>query len=255
MTRAASGSSAKGGRTIVVGDVHGCADELEALLDKLALKRGDRLFLVGDLVVRGPSPNRVLQLVREVGGVAVCGNHEWRLLKWRELDSRRPKAKPALAEVDERLLASKMLRSTAADIDDEGWEQLERLPLWVEVPEHELLIVHAGLVPGVRLKKQTERNLLYMRGITSDGKPTEKRGAGVLWGKKYEGPMHVVFGHNARATPQLHPFATGIDTGCVYGGRLTALVLPEARKVPRSVEARRKLLVSVKARRPYQAIK
>ena len=117
MTRAASGSSAKGGRTIVIGDVHGCADELEALLEKLALKRGDRLFLVGDLVVRGPSPNRVLQLVREVGGVAVCGNHEWRLLKWRELDRRRPKAKPALSEVDERLLASKMLRSTAADID------------------------------------------------------------------------------------------------------------------------------------------
>lgn len=243
-------------RTIVIGDVHGCARELDALLEKLGPGRGDRVLMVGDLVVRGPKPNRVLQLVREVGGVAVRGNHEWRLLKWRELQrARRPRRGEAdLSPTDQRILASKSLLETAREIDEEGWAQLERMPLWAEIPEQELLVVHAGLLPGLDLEAQRERVLLHIRGIKKDGHPTERRDEGVLWGKRYEGPLHVVFGHNAQTKPQHHRFATGIDTGCVYGGRLTALVLPEGRKMPRSAEGQKKLLVSVKARRTYQAI-
>lgn len=244
------------GRTIVVGDVHGCARELGVLLDKLAPTRGDRVFFVGDLVMRGPMPNDVLRLVREVGGVSVRGNHEGRLLLWRDLQARRSKkrASPQLDPYEERVLASKMLRATAAELDDDAWAQLEAMPLWLEVPEHELLVVHAGIVPGVRLSKQHERDLLHMRGLRKDGTPTERRDEGVLWGKRYEGPPHVVFGHNANTKPQLHPWATGIDTGCVYGGKLTALVLPEGQLVPRGAKAREKYLLSVKARRTYQAI-
>lgn len=243
------------GRTIVVGDVHGCARELGLLLEEVAPVRGDRVFFVGDLVMRGPAPNEVLRMVREVGGLAVKGNHEWRLLRWRELAERRSKRKTAIESVqDERILASKMLRATAAEIDEEGWQQLDRMPLWLEVPEQELLVVHAGIVPGVPVAKQVERNVLHMRGITKDGSPTERRDEGSLWGKHYEGPLHVVFGHNAQTKPQLHRYATGIDTGCVYGGKLTALIVPEGRTVPKGADARKKLLVSVKARKTYQAI-
>jgi len=243
-------------RTIVIGDVHGCARELALLLEKLRPTRGDRVFMVGDLVMRGPAPNEVLKLVRAVGAIAVRGNHEGRLLKWRDLQrTRRPKKAAPLSEYEERLMGNKMLRATAEEIDEDGWHQLERMPLWLEIPEQELVIVHAGVVPGIKLAKQNEHDLLYMRGITKDGKPTEKRDEGVLWGKKYEGPNHVVFGHNAQPKPQFHRFATGIDTGCVYGGRLTALVLPEGRTVPKGADARKKLLVSVKAARTYQAIK
>ncbi len=243
------------GRTIVVGDVHGCARELERLLELLAIARGDRVLFVGDLVVRGPSPNRVLRLVREVGGVAARGNHEGRLLRWRELFRHKPPKIAELSARDLRVAENKYLRRTAEDLDDAGWTQLEHMPLWIFVPEQELLVVHAGLVPGVPLKKQTERTLLYVRGIDEHGAPTERRDAGEPWGKRYAGPPHVVFGHNALAEPQLHPWATGLDTGCVYGGRLTALVLDAEEPVPRTSIARKKRLVSVPARRAYAPMK
>jgi hypothetical protein len=66
----------------------------------------------------------------------------------------------------------------------------------------------------------------------------------------YQGPPHIVFGHNARQVPQLHLDATGIDTACVYGGALTALVLPAGTEPPRLAD-RRDALVSVRARRVY----
>ncbi|MSP24313.1 MAG: hypothetical protein EXR75_03940 [Myxococcales bacterium] len=243
------------GRTILVGDVHGCARELERLFDELVIGRGDRVLMVGDLVVRGPSPNRVLELVRAVGGLSVRGNHEARLLQWRELRGAPKRAVATLSEGEHRILGNKHLRRTAEEIDDEGWTQLARMPLWLLVPEQELLVVHAGLVPGVPLAKQRERALLNVRGIDEDGEPTERRDVGELWGKRYLGPPHVVFGHNAQAEPQLHAWATGLDTGCVYGGHLTALVLDAEETIPRTPAARKKRLVSVPARRAYAPVK
>ncbi len=243
------------GRTIIVGDVHGCARELDKLFDKLALARGDQLIMVGDLVVRGPNPNRVLRLVREADGVSVRGNHEQRLLTWRDLQRRRRRrAAGGGGPFEERLIHNKMLRRTAAEIDDQGWADIERMPLWVELPDQALLVVHAGVLPGVPLRKQDEHTLMYIRGVSPDGDAVERRDMGEPWGKRYRGPPHVVHGHNALREPQLYPWVTGIDTGCVYGGRLTALVLPEGKRVPRSYDLRRELLVSVKARRRYEEI-
>jgi hypothetical protein len=82
--------------------------------------------------------------------------------------------------------------------------------------------------------------------------PSGRRGhRHVLWGTRYAGPPQIIFGHNAAPGLQLHPWATGLDTGCVYGGRLTALVLGFRQRVPRSIAARRSLLVSVAARRVW----
>jgi hypothetical protein len=75
-----------------------------------------------------------------------------------------------------------------------------------------------------------------------------------LWGNHYNGPLHVVFGHNARTEPQFHHHATGIDTGCVYGGRLTALVLAANESVAIDTRERQAQLVSVPARKTYLAI-
>jgi hypothetical protein len=223
-------------RTVLVGDVHGCSGELEALLEHVRFAAGrDRLFLVGDMVVRGPDSHGTLALVRRLGGRAVRGNHEAKLLAWRH---RRDPMGP-----DHERVARKL--------SDDEWGYLESLPLWLDVPEHGLRIVHAGVVPGEDVEATAPQALLKMRTIDARGRWSDEPDAGDPWGTRYVGPPHVVFGHNARAEPQLHPWATGIDTGCVYGGRLTALVLDAGEPMPRGDKARRKLESVPAARRYY----
>ena len=223
------------GRTLIVGDVHGCTGELEMLLEQVAFVEGtDRLVLVGDLVVRGPDSHGTLALVRRLGAHAVRGNHENKLLTWRH---KHEPLGPEHARV-------------AEGMSDEEWAQLEAMPLWLDLPEHDARVVHAGVLEGVAPKETPAAALLKMRTIDERGRWSDAPDAGPLWGKRYAGPPHVVFGHNARPDPQVHPWATGIDTGCVYGGRLTAILLEQDEPMPRGDQVRG-LLRSVAAMRKY----
>src|SRR5690606_12244856 len=100
-----------------------------------------------------------------------------------------------------------------------------------------------GVVPGIPLQQQERRDLLKMRALESDGSGTSSWRAR-SWAADYHDEPHIVFGHNAVSGLQLHPHATGLDTGCVYGGRLTALVLEQGASVL-GVEQREAQLVSV----------
>jgi hypothetical protein len=231
-------------RTIVVGDVHGCATELEALLERVAFATGDRLVLVGDLVARGPDSLGVLDIARRTGAVIVRGNHEDKLLRWHSRKLAHARGLGRRPEPLERTHAHVARKLRPVD-----WTLLGSSVLWDDLPEHDLRVVHAGVVPGVAIEDQPRRALLRMRTV-GPKKTWSDEGAGTLWGEVYIGPPHVVFGHNARAEPQLHKWATGLDTGCVYGGRLTALVLREGERVPRGKDVR-DLMVSERARRRY----
>jgi hypothetical protein len=225
-------------RTIIIGDVHGCADELSELLNRLAPTRDDRVHFVGDLVARGPKSRDVLRIVREIGGRAVRGNHEERLIAAHHIHKTKgspPKLGPSHAAVFTQL-------------DDEDWAQLEALPLKLDLPERELRIVHAGVVPGLPWERQDPWMITHIRSLDADLAPSERWGR--YWGELYVGPPHVVFGHNAQRAPQLHRDATGIDTACVYGGALTALVLDDVGPIPPAPD-RTAVLVSVPARRAY----
>ena len=233
------------GRTLIVGDVHGCKAELEALLDTTKFTTGDQVVFVGDLVARGPESLGVLDVARQAGALIVRGNHEEKVLAWRrEQDAYAaggPPPKPLGRMHSEVALAMRPI----------DWSLLSHTPLWLDLPEHGVRVVHAGVVPGVPIEEQRRKTLLRVRLIGPDGEPKATRRGGQLWGETYKGPPHVVFGHNAAVRPQLHRWATGLDTGCVYGGRLTALVLSEGEPVPLDVRARKRRLVSVLARRSY----
>ncbi len=126
---------------------------------------------------------------------------------------------------------------------------LASAPLWVDLPEHDLRLVHAGVVPGVAIEAHDPMVLMTVRSLDASGEPREQGGA-VPWGSRYRGSPHVVHGHHAQPRPQFHPDATGLDTGCVYGNSLTAMVLAEGQRVP-PVQEREQVLVSVPARRRY----
>lgn len=222
-------------RTLIVGDVHGCTGELETLLEHVAfVEETDRLVLVGDLVARGPDSHGTLALARRLGARVVRGNHENKLLTWRH---RHEPLGPEHARV-------------AQALSEEEWAQLAGMPLWIDLPEHGVRVVHAGVLDGTAPEETPPEALLKMRTIDERGRWSDEPDAGALWGKRYAGPPHVVFGHNARPDPQVHPWATGIDTGCVYGGKLTAVILEQYESMPRGDQVRA-LLRSVPAMRRY----
>jgi len=228
------------GRTLVVGDVHGCYDELLALLDRVRYDpAADSLVFVGDLVMKGPKNLEVLQLARELRAFAVRGNNDDAALNaWLKVqEGRRIKAK------------SDWVRDMGPD--DAQW--LGEMPFTLALPALRTLIVHAGLVPGRALRKQRLVDLYKMRTVYREGGKGGGEGGqggggagegggggkgrwravqrardetGILWGSKYQGMKHVFFGHDALQSLQRHAWATGLDTGCVYGGTLTAAVLP-----------------------------
>lgn len=208
-------------RTLIVGDVHGCLDELRALVKACDYRNGDRLLFVGDLVAKGPDSQGVVQFAREHAASCVLGNHEAHVLKFRNGKTPGPnhlKVAQSLTEAD--------------------WLYLEELPLHFVLEPFNTVVVHAGLVPGVALEKQSREHQLTLRSFDGDDQPTS-RVVGAPWASRWPGPQRIVFGHDAIRGLQKYPHALGLDTGCVYGRELTALVLPENR------------LVSVQAKRAY----
>jgi predicted MPP superfamily phosphohydrolase len=237
--RAASTKLLRVSRTIWIGDVHGCADELSDLLDDLGPVTGDRVVFVGDLVARGPDTPGVIRLARQFASQAVLGNHEHRVILAREaMETGAPS--PRLGPTHQALLH---------ELSESDWAYLKSLPLSLEFPSHNVRVVHAGVRPGVAFEKQEPWTLLHIRSLTKKGAASD-RYSSESWAASYKEEPHIVFGHNAQAGLQLHPFATGLDTACVYGGSLTALILEEGQSPP-PVALRRDCLRSVPARRRH----
>ena len=222
--------------SIVVGDVHGCLDELKQLLRDCEYDtRVDQVILVGDLVNKGPASAGVVRYAREQNFLAVFGNHdEAALFNWRRRQALRdrgeaPDGGDKYAYVD--------------DFDAADVAYISALPYTLSLPAYDAVVVHAGVVPGVPLESQHLADMYRMRNVArrqgSDGwHALEKGNDGVAWATAYEGERgHIYFGHDAKRKLQRERYATGLDTGCCYGGALTAVVLPERRLV--QVQARR----------------
>jgi diadenosine tetraphosphatase ApaH/serine/threonine PP2A family protein phosphatase len=207
-------------RTIVVGDIHGCFDELKDLLDLLQLARRDRVIAVGDLIVKGEKNREVLDLfIDDKRFFSVIGNHDRAIRQfWRGEPIRLTKQQKKACEELEfgRGRYSAYLRS---------------LPYMIDLSSH--LVVHAGVRPGVPLDRQMAADLTELR--TMGANPAKRKG--VPWYEVYRGAKIVLFGHWPGSEPRRAERAIGLDTGCVYGHRLTAYVIETDQFV--SVPARR----------------
>ena len=202
-------------RTIVIGDVHGCYFELMALLEEIRVRDTDRLISVGDLIAKGPANREVLEFVRHQRNCeSVMGNNEH--LLWQYYCGQKSKLEPAHYR-------------TIAELGKEFGDYMDmisRFPYYIELGNY--LVVHAGIRPGVPLQRQTVEDLTRLRTLDYLGSGNR---TGTPWFERYRGEKTVIFGHRAFDTPLIQPNAIGIDTGCVYGGSLTAVLLPERRLV------------------------
>ncbi|AAZ11628.1 kinetoplastid-specific phospho-protein phosphatase, putative [Trypanosoma equiperdum] len=225
-------------RYIIVGDVHGCPEQLEELLLKVEFQQGkDCLIHVGDLVNKGPDSLAVVQLVQAKGAIGVLGNHDFTLLNC--IARVKGKALSQQEEVDPVMRLASTFPQGCEDY-------IRSLPHILRIPQYNVIVVHAGLNVENSLEKQNVHEIMHLRRLerytessnnnnnNCGGKQQRnekqrlravvKGSRGQPWGELWTGPECVVFGHDARAGLQELPFAYGIDTGCVYGGQLTAVV-------------------------------
>ena len=214
-------------RTIVMGDLHGCYDEALELLDKVQATASDRIIFVGDLVDRGPKRRECVELAMR--HECVLGNHEEKHLQQRH-------------RADERLSPDHL--ETRRVLEPEHYEYMAKLPHYLRLPEYGAVVVHAGVLPGRTMEEQDAYHLLHAQCIQPPGTksywPSKAPAGWRFWAHHWKGPERVIFGHTVFTQPLVTEHAVGIDTGCVYGHTLTAVVLPEWK------------LVSVPARQPYR---
>jgi diadenosine tetraphosphatase ApaH/serine/threonine PP2A family protein phosphatase len=221
---ASHSNSQQASRTIIIGDVHGCLDEMEELLDKLKFRQGaDELIFVGDLVGKGPHSVGVVKRARALGASCVLGNWDEFILE--NLDF--------MAE-EHKNIHGKDKPVPHLSPADLTW--FRSLPYYIQLPKYNAVVVHAGFLPGIPYQMQSKVHMTKMRDIEKDGTAIEvSTPTSVAWAKLWPGPVTVIFGHDAKRGFQHEKFAIGLDTGCVYGKKLTAYVLPSKEFV--SVEA------------------
>ncbi|RXT08201.1 hypothetical protein EIZ39_12045 [Ammoniphilus sp. CFH 90114] len=218
----------------IIGDIHGCYDELILLLDKLGYKNQEGLYrhsdnrmlvFVGDLCDRGPKSLAVLELVKKLVEAKLAyhcpGNHDDKLLRW--CQGRRVQVKHGLETTVEEIEKTEDPTGTRRWIE----EYIKSLPLYLQFDQGELVVVHAGIRADM-----IGSNHKRLRDICLYGFPTgnlDKHGLPerdpVI--KHYKGRALLVHGHTPVHQPLWEQNVINIDTGCVFGGELTCFRYPE----------------------------
>ncbi|TVL92787.1 polynucleotide kinase-phosphatase [Streptomyces sp. SAJ15] len=236
----------------IIGDIHGCRAELDALLAKLgyvdgAHPEGRTAVFVGDLVDRGPDSPGVLRRVMDMvaAGTALCvpGNHENKLGRW--LAGRKVRIAHGLAETVEQLERE---GERDPEFRDRVRTFVDGLVSHYVLDGGALVVSHAGLPEKYhgRTSGRVRAHALY--GDTTG--ETDEFGLPVRypWAEDYRGRAAVVYGHTPTPTASWLNNTICLDTGCVFGGRLTALRWPERELV--DVPAERVWYEPVKPLRP-----
>jgi protein phosphatase len=222
----------------VIGDIHGCRAECEALLEELGytLRRdpdgravgavppsGRRAFFVGDLVDRGPDTPGVLRLVMGMvgAGQAFCvpGNHENKL--FRAMKGRKVTVSHGLAE------SLAQLEAETPEFRAEVAEFIDGLVSHYVLDDGRLVVSHAGLVERMHGRASGRVRSFCLYGETTG--ETDEFGLPVRypWAEDYRGRAMVLYGHTPVPAPEWVNNTLCLDTGCVFGGSLTALRYPE----------------------------
>jgi hypothetical protein len=251
-----TGASVGKQRLVFVGDIHGCKKELKALLKKLDFDPvTDHLIAAGDVVTKGPDSQGVLDLLIKYEASCVRGNHDEELLQIAQDLASKEKSENVTG--DDPKTSSNPVYQLAKSLSKGQLAYLQDCPLILRIGDldtfgGEAIVVHAGLIPGLPLTSQDPDEVMNMRIIDlKSHRPSQKHHAkgsvdwwrlwnryqklqswdehlpGWLGGeqRKSDKKTTVIYGHNAREGLQIHKYSKGLDTGCVGGEKLTALVV------------------------------
>lgn len=209
----------------IIGDVHGCFDELIEMIAKLNVisleeKKELQVIFVGDLVGKGPESAKVVNYVRTMTSSLserermVRGNHDALLLIY--------------ANSEELKNNGSEYGNIAKTMSQEEVNYLQDSVYSLFIEEYNTYVVHAGLKPGTHPIDNLNNDLMTARDVLPNGELTSKPNSepgSRPWASVWDGPQQVVFGHDAARKLQRYAYATGLDTGCCYGGKLSALIL------------------------------
>lgn len=216
----------------VIGDVHGCAEEFEALLQQLKQERLDYIIQIGDLIHKGPFSKEAVSLSQHFVDIQIAGNHEYKHLRW--LKHQRAGTAHQMRNVD---------NYEAVQLTDNQEEYLYNSLCAFSVAG--CTFVHGGLRSNESTEHFATINSLALKNLNNKKDSSflfrrfedennnvvhldHENDSSRYWASKYEGQCgYVFFGHQVFPTPALFPYAMGIDTGCVYGGQLTAVIFDE----------------------------
>lgn len=216
---------------VAVGDIHGCLEEFDELLKKIQYNKNQmRLVLLGDLLDRGPDPVGCVRRARELDVECIMGNHEEKHLRWH-------KHQKKLAETGKANPMKPMAPAEAAAneaLNDQDWTWLKALPVKLHIGDN-WWAVHAGCEPKYTLAKQNSAQIMRVRYVNQAGTgialgPNLSQPEGTeYWDQQWKGPESLIYGHCVHDLnyPRITKVSedvscVGIDTGCCFGGHLTA---------------------------------
>jgi len=212
----------KRGRLFAIGDIHGCPDELTALLKAIDLDRNDTLVFVGDYVDRGPSAKDVIDILIEVKRshsqtIFLKGNHEDMMLSFLGLPGHYGESflyNGGIATLESYAIDESLLDEVTDRLPTKHLDFLQNLATsFVRAP---YLFVHAGVHPLRSLEDQDAEDMLWIRQE--------------FIAHPHELGHTVVFGHTPMRDVLVElPYKIGLDTGLVYGGKLSCIEFTEGR--------------------------
>jgi len=205
-------------KLFAIGDIHGCASKLKAIIDKVSIDRErDTLVFIGDYIDRGPDSKKVVDIILNIkknldNVICLIGNHEQMLIDYHLHGAGEEIFFQNGGDVTAHSYGLKKTdRRVKMNIPEEHIHFYQSLLPYYET-EH-FIFVHAGLRPGIPLTGQHMEDIIWIRNdfIRST----------------YDFSKKVVFGHTPLAKPLIEKNKIGIDTGAVYGGKLTCIELTE----------------------------
>lgn len=206
---------------IIYGDIHGCLDEFLKLRSTINPTYNDTEICVGDIITKGRDSIQALRYIRENNILSVLGNHEDRILRYLKHQMSN-KENPILLDQDEYNIISQLTIEDLAFLDS--------LPLYLRF-EH-ITVVHGGIQNNMDLKclsKREQQKVLRLRYLDQDGHFLtlgQENHDSVFWADRYDGNQgFVIYGHQHFDEPKISRHAIGIDTGCVYGNKLSAVII------------------------------